>query len=537
MERPEFSEELASRRRQLGFSTTQASRVLRLKEEVLIAFEEGDFDAMPKSGYAQGMLSSYARYLGLDAARIVEMYAEELERWRREELRGRGPKLRNGQSSSRSTGVGQPYVAARGLLPTSGGPAGDMGSFATTRVRTRSGETYEAPNVYARTTGYDQQGSSTARNRPYTSRAPERRSRRRDGSERWDDIQTRGVRSREYEDDLRIGMDAESYQSASSRAGRRSSRNISGGNRQRVRSRSGSSSRSGGHGSARSRGRGSSQRRGSNARRNNNTQISMQALAIVAVAIVVISVILVVSISSYVNNNFNTSRTEVPVNTTSSVESSNNSSNASTSNASDSKSTANNASRSNETTTTETNSKRQSSRTSGATEVTVSVAEGAVTWLEIECDGKSEIAEQVTGPWEDEYAVEDSLSVQASDTSSVQVTQDGKPVQFDSSKASGIGTIRIQGNGTSRSSSKSSGKSTSKDSSSDLEQTEDEDEAIEEDEDVDEEDAMESAPSERTSGSKSSSGSSSAKMGNNAPTDDKSSTSRGSGEYDEDEYY
>ena len=52
MARPRFSEMLVNRRRQLGLSVKQASSVLRLKEEVLIAFEEGDFEAMPKSGYA-----------------------------------------------------------------------------------------------------------------------------------------------------------------------------------------------------------------------------------------------------------------------------------------------------------------------------------------------------------------------------------------------------------------------------------------------------------------------------------------------------
>ena len=66
MARPRFSEMLFDRRRQLGLSIAQASHVLRLKPQVLQAFEEGDFPSIPKSGYAQGMLSSYARYLGLN---------------------------------------------------------------------------------------------------------------------------------------------------------------------------------------------------------------------------------------------------------------------------------------------------------------------------------------------------------------------------------------------------------------------------------------------------------------------------------------
>ena len=77
MPRPRFSEMLVERRRQLGLSITQASKILRLKEQALIAFEEGDFTNMPQSGYAQGMLSSYARYLGLNPREIVDLFQEE----------------------------------------------------------------------------------------------------------------------------------------------------------------------------------------------------------------------------------------------------------------------------------------------------------------------------------------------------------------------------------------------------------------------------------------------------------------------------
>ena len=54
MPRPRFSEMLVERRRQLGLSITQASKILRLKEQALIAFEEGDFKNMPQlcSGHA-----------------------------------------------------------------------------------------------------------------------------------------------------------------------------------------------------------------------------------------------------------------------------------------------------------------------------------------------------------------------------------------------------------------------------------------------------------------------------------------------------
>jgi len=61
-----------------GSSAQQASKVLKLKELVLVAFEEGDWEHIPQSGYAQGMLSSYARYLGLNPRTVVDLFQEEL---------------------------------------------------------------------------------------------------------------------------------------------------------------------------------------------------------------------------------------------------------------------------------------------------------------------------------------------------------------------------------------------------------------------------------------------------------------------------
>ena len=81
MTRPRFSEILHDRRLEMGVSTAQASHVLRLKEQVLIAFEEGDFENIPKSGYAQGMLSSYARYLGLNPSAITDQFTRDLAEW------------------------------------------------------------------------------------------------------------------------------------------------------------------------------------------------------------------------------------------------------------------------------------------------------------------------------------------------------------------------------------------------------------------------------------------------------------------------
>jgi hypothetical protein len=78
------------------------------------------------------------------------------------------------------------------------------------------------------------------------------------------------------------------------------------------------------------------------------------------------------------------------------------------------------------------------------TDVKVSVSDGGVSWVEIVCDGTSEVAEQVAGPWEKTYVVTDSITIQVSDPSVVTVTKNGTQQKFDS-KTSGIGSITIQG--------------------------------------------------------------------------------------------
>ena len=133
MDRPLFSEMLYDRRRQLGLSIKQASNVLRLKEEVLIAFEEGDFESIPKSGYAQGMLSSYARYLGLNAKTVVNQFSTDLFEHERgagsHEARRRsrhnrnsddGPLYETPQAAAMGQTSRRTYVESHGFLPTSG---------------------------------------------------------------------------------------------------------------------------------------------------------------------------------------------------------------------------------------------------------------------------------------------------------------------------------------------------------------------------------------------------------------------------------
>lgn len=113
MQRPQFAELLADRRRQLRLSVPQAARVLRMRESVLEAFEIGDFDHLPALGYAQGMVASYARYLGLDPRRNHRAVRARACRVRRRRYRAGLPRPRSPLGRARHDGPASAASQAR----------------------------------------------------------------------------------------------------------------------------------------------------------------------------------------------------------------------------------------------------------------------------------------------------------------------------------------------------------------------------------------------------------------------------------------
>ena len=73
-----FGDMLYQRRRQMGLTILQVANTIKIRPQIIEFFENGDFTAMPPRGYAQGMISSYARYLGLNPREVVEAYFEDL---------------------------------------------------------------------------------------------------------------------------------------------------------------------------------------------------------------------------------------------------------------------------------------------------------------------------------------------------------------------------------------------------------------------------------------------------------------------------
>ncbi|MGE9990340.1 RodZ domain-containing protein [Paratractidigestivibacter faecalis] len=505
---------LLQRRRQLGLTCEQASRILKLREDVLIAFEEGDFESMPQSGYAQGMLSSYARYLGLNAREVVDLFQEELyeyvngsgshelRRRTRDTIAGRG--ISGYDVVNEAGSRPKAYVEYHGLLPTAGGPAGDMGNFATvTPARPRqsvplAGLGPSAVAAYGREDHAHQQPRqqrpynsgqayesrqqrSTARRRASGQRRPQSdpagrllregqqgvvdrdrdlvAPRGRAGQARTqrlyqrDDVSTRSVRRGEYRDDLRYDGVASPYERASTISGRRSSRNIASVERPNVRRRQ-PSERSGAQGG----------RRRQPARRGGvagfvDAFLSDRRRALLLLLLVlaaVLTLILVFSVKSCTGSAQSAQTGSKTVNVTTAQGSGQDSSQGSgsgsdaSSSASDSKQdqAASDASGSGSTATGDAASGDQAQADAAATPertvVQVSLASGEASWVEVTVDGKSVVADNLTGAWSQTYTVTDSIAIQVSNVDAVTVTNNGKKVDF-SSKTSGVGTLTIKG--------------------------------------------------------------------------------------------
>lgn len=510
MPRPRFSEMLLQRRRQLGLTCEQASRILKLREDVLIAFEEGDFESMPQSGYAQGMLSSYARYLGLNAREVVDLFQEELyeyvngsgshelRRRTRDTIAGRG--ISGYDVVNEAGSRPKAYVEYHGLLPTAGGPAGDMGNFATvTPARPRQSvplaglgpsavaaygredHAYQQPRQqrpYNSGQSYEsRQQRSTARRRASGQRRPQSdpagrllregqqgvvdrdrdlvAPRGRAGQARTqrlyqrDDVSTRSVRRGEYRDDLRYDGVASPYERASTISGRRSSRNIASVERPNVRRRQ-PSERSGAQGG----------RRRQPARRGGvagfvDAFLSDRRRALLLLLLVlaaVLTLILVFSVKSCTGSAQSAQTGSKTVNVTTAQGSGQGSGSSSdtSSSASDSKQdqAASDASGSGSTATGDAASGDQAQADAAATPertvVQVSLASGEASWVEVTVDGKSVVADNLTGAWSQTYTVTDSIAIQVSNVDAVTVTNNGKKVDF-SSKTSGVGTLTIKG--------------------------------------------------------------------------------------------
>ena len=78
-----FGDMLLERRRAMGMSIQQVANIIKIRPQIIEYFETENFAAMPPRGYAQGMISSYARYLGLNPRIVVDAYFDALNAYER----------------------------------------------------------------------------------------------------------------------------------------------------------------------------------------------------------------------------------------------------------------------------------------------------------------------------------------------------------------------------------------------------------------------------------------------------------------------
>jgi len=72
--------ELRSARMRRGDDLRTIAQALRIRREQLEALEEARYDDLPGRAYALGFIRSYAEYLGLDTAHVVDRYKAEIDR-------------------------------------------------------------------------------------------------------------------------------------------------------------------------------------------------------------------------------------------------------------------------------------------------------------------------------------------------------------------------------------------------------------------------------------------------------------------------
>ena len=453
MARPRFSEMLEERRRQLGLSIEQASRVLKLKEQVLIAFEEGDFDNIPKSGYAQGMLSSYARYLGLNPRTVVDQFQEDLYEYsngvsshelRRRTREGRGDT--SAMDALAEIAARRTEQTPRTLLRSDPRENSHSEYFdTTTPVRTRS-QSWQQSSGASSAAGEQQ---TEVRSTPLSQRAyarslrtgssPNAVPRARVDASRYEseDIVRRELPSN-YSDDLSIVTEARPYESAASAQGRRAMRARTASRAQHPNVRRGDSA-------ARNQIRGRERRTTEHdgilgvieAYFSNPTRVLATAIVIVGL---LLTLIIISSVRSCASSHVSEDR---QVGVTTAATSSEQAQEGADEQTDEEKAAAQAAAE-------EAARKRAEAEAAAAAAkepaVVVSIPDGLVSWIEINLDGVYQVSETITGPWEQNYTVKDSIDILAGDITVVSVTQDGSPVQFEM-RSSGIGGIYIEGPG------------------------------------------------------------------------------------------
>ena len=426
-----FGDMLLEQRRRMGLSIQQVANTIKIRPQIIEFFESGNFASMPPRGYAQGMISSYARFLGLNPREVVNAYFDDLMAYERETSQ-QGGRFQDaaGYVNSRSSVDNGRFLMVQGGRSTRYGQRPQQAGYVT---ETGSSEEIRSQRDRFRSTPAPEERALPA------ARGVARDPRAGYGDGGYSDRGYRGVSSGRprggYADadttqvTPRLRSQSQPYSQRSS-APRSGQRNYQGRgelaprsgqrNMQRQGSYRGRSDNNRGR-MPQGTGRGGSNRGrgGGRAPQNNGLDPRIVYAGIGAVALLLI--VLIVVLLRGCGSSAPESTPETPVATKTSTKKSSKTTESTDSDAA------------------KTTAKKEENE---VTKVKISVAKGKTAWIEVKVDGKSVYGAQATGPFEQEYTPESSIEITTSKPSDVTVTKNGEKVRYDT-KTSGVARVTI----------------------------------------------------------------------------------------------
>lgn len=403
-----FGEMLLSRRRELGMSIQQVANVIKIRPQIIEFFEMGDFASMPPRGYAQGMISSYARYLGLNPREVVNAYFEDLYAYEQANDRP-GGRLQDaaGHANPRSASVTGRFLMVNNPKPPS--RYGQRPPQAGYVSESASPHEPQRPNLPRRSSAA--LAPSAASRRGASRYQTDRRGAYDDHPAVTSQLDRTRIDRRPRQAPERTGRErGAARRSSDARAASRSARDRRGGSRPaRVQT---------------------SNRSSAMPTIGIDNRILLAGLGIIAVLLIALIVIALRGCSS-------AEESPTPQNPSATVVQSQD-------DAQDSSQDDGAAEPDGDATD---DPAADAAATDGPAEpqetiVTVSVADGESTWIEIMLDGKSVYADDAIGPFEQTFTVTDSIRITVTDPSKVTVTHNGEKVRWDTS-TSGVARISI----------------------------------------------------------------------------------------------
>ena len=405
-----FGSMLQDRRRQMGLSIQQVANIVKIRPQIIEFFEMGDFASMPPRGYAQGMISSYARFLGLNPREVVNSYFDELRAYE-EETAHSGGRYQDaaGYVSPRSSSATGRFMM---VGPASGSRYAQRPPQAGYVPEVQSGHEPQPPRT-RRPVGRGGAGE-TAQLRPVTTgRMPA------GGPSSFDRGRVAPRAAGTYRGGTATQRDASYPRGGASR-------------------RNGAPMRSGQPPRRPSQGR---------PRGARGSASPVQTPVLIGIGVLLLAILVLLVVLLFRGCTPSTSVDDNAVMTIGSDDSS--SSRTDTLSPSDSDSDSDEdedggTAADDESSTADQNDPdaADSEEKPQETKVKISVADGDSSWVEIRLDGSVVFGNEVYGPWEQEYTVTDSIRITANEPGSVSVTMNGEDVRWDTS-TSGVARINI----------------------------------------------------------------------------------------------